>query len=50
MEKFGDNEDREIQFRKSLEPKLRCGVLKKLVFQGGFAKREAILVLLEIPE
>ena len=50
MEKFGDNADKEGQLKKSLEPELRSGVLKKLVFQESVVKGEAIFVLFEIPE
>jgi hypothetical protein len=50
VEKFGDNGDKEGQFKKNLEPELRSGALKRLVFQDSLAEGEAILVLLEIPE
>ena len=50
VRKFGENGDKEDQFKKNLEPELRSGALKRLVFQETLAQGEAILVLLEIPE
>ena len=50
VRKFGDNGDKEGQFKKNLEPEWRSEALKRLVFQESLAKGEAILVLLEIPE